>query len=484
MTSTDDSVPVDEATEPLPEAPAEETPATAAPASPPAEETPVKDANDEPPATPAAAAQSSPPTFGEEAFRSSKLRPSMGTMAITSKNHTLYNMFVQHKIDECIIFIEAILEEENEILCEYALTCRAQIAQEHGDLETAVNCLTRALKNNPTSAQILYQLGRAHYLLGAHNKAMDCFEEAIGLNPNDWKSFLWNAKSIYHAFPESGNENINKAQEKLVKYDRANKNVDIMVLLAKLFAEKGELISAIEVYNRVLKIEPENLDVTAEISLLYLKSNSEKKGFAYLGKALSTDTTHVPSLLAAATVLQANNDFDVALAKYRVAIDKCDYSGPLWNNIGMCMHGKGKLVASISCLKKANYLCPLDGKVLFNLALLHRTMSQYASAYHFISSAINLQNKNVIFIMTVAIILTDLEDFVSARKAYKKALSIDPANILVRLNFSIFEYRRGNVEDARILVDKLNTDNLEKTFEVESINKELKLLRDCLKLQS
>lgn len=68
----------------------------------------------------------------------------------------------------------------------------------------------------------------------------------------------------------------------------------------------------------------------------------------------------------------------------------------------MCFYGKGKLVASIICLKKANYQCPLDPKVLFNLALVHRSMLQHASAYHFIASAINLQNKNVIFIMTIA----------------------------------------------------------------------------------
>lgn len=85
-----------------------------------------------------------------------------------------------------------------------------------------------------------------------------------------------------------------------------------------------------------------------------------------------------------------------------MAIEKCDYNGPLWNNIGMCFYGKGKLVAAISCLKKASYQYPLDGKVLFNLAIAHRAMLQFASAYHFISSAVNLQNKNVIFIMTTA----------------------------------------------------------------------------------
>lgn len=45
---------------------------------------------------------------------------------------------------------------------------------------------------------------------------------------------------------------------------------------------------------------------------------------------------------------------------------------------------------AISCLKRANYLSPFDWKVLYNLGLVHLTMQQYASAFHFLSAAINL----------------------------------------------------------------------------------------------
>jgi Bardet-Biedl syndrome 4 protein len=38
-------------------------------------------------------------------------------------------------------------------------------------------------------------------------------------------------------------------------------------------------------------------------------------------------------------------------------------SSQLWNNVGMCFFGKGKLVAAIACLKHAAYLNPFDWKV-------------------------------------------------------------------------------------------------------------------------
>ena len=45
-------------------------------------------------------------------------------------------------------------------------------------------------------------------------------------------------------------------------------------------------------------------------------------------------------------VLQTHQDFDVALAKYKVAAQTIPESPPLWNNIGMCFFGKAKYVTA------------------------------------------------------------------------------------------------------------------------------------------
>lgn len=68
----------------------------------------------------------------------------------------------------------------------------------------------------------------------------------------------------------------------------------------------------------------------------------------------------------------------------------------------MCYYGKGKLISAISCLNKANYLCPLDWKVLYNLSLCYLSMQQFASAYHFISSAFALCPQHPLILMMIA----------------------------------------------------------------------------------
>jgi len=83
------------------------------------------------------------------------------------------------------------------------------------------------------------------------------------------------------------------------------------------------------------------------------------------------------AILAAGAMMQDHEDFDVALAKYRVAAASLPESPHLWNNIGMCFFGKSKYVAAISCLKRATYLAPFEWKILYNLGLVHLTMQQY-----------------------------------------------------------------------------------------------------------
>ena len=51
------------------------------------------------------------------------------------------------------------------------------------------------------------------------------------------------------------------------------------------------------------------------------------------------------AILAAGAMIQDHGDYDVALSKYRVAAAVSPESPQLWNNIGMCLYGKGKHVA-------------------------------------------------------------------------------------------------------------------------------------------
>ena len=174
-------------------------------------------------------------------------------------------------------------------------------------------------------------------------------------------------------------------------------------------------------------------------------------------------------------MMQTHQDYDVALSKYKVAVQNIPESPPLWNNIGMCFFGKKKFVAAISCLKRANYLAPFDWKILYNLGLVHLTMQQYASAFHFLSASINLRPSRGQTFMLMAVALSHLDDTENAAAAYEQAVNLDPRDPAIPLNYAVMLAGMANNEGAaqqlhnfeqRVL--KLRQSNLDADSEVSS----------------
>uniref|UniRef100_A0A8B9FQX7 Bardet-Biedl syndrome 4 n=1 Tax=Amazona collaria TaxID=241587 RepID=A0A8B9FQX7_9PSIT len=219
-------------------------------------------------------------------------------------------------------------------------------------------------------------------------------------------------------------------------------------MLGKIHLLEGEMDKAIEVYKKAVEFSPENADLLTTLGLLYLQLGDYQKAFEHLGNALTYNPGNYKATLAAGSMMQAHGDFDVALSKYRVVASTVPESPPLWNNIGMCFFGKKKYIAAISCLKRANYLAPFDWKILYNLGLVHLTMQQYASAFHFLSAAINFQPKMGELYMLLAVALTNLEDIENAKRSYEQAVALDKCNPLVNLNYAVLLYNQGDKKGA------------------------------------
>mmetsp|Transcript_1242 Transcript_1242/g.4160 ORF Transcript_1242/g.4160 Transcript_1242/m.4160 type:complete len:417 (-) Transcript_1242:254-1504(-) len=201
-------------------------------------------------------------------------------------------------------------------------------------------------------------------------------------------------------------------------------------------------------YLEALNYSPENLELFTALGLLYLQIGDTPKAFDFFGRAMTYDARDATAILGAGSILQQCDDFDVALRKYRVLAATSPESPELWNNVGMCFFGQGKLVAAIACLKHAVYLNPFDWKVCFNLGLAHLKTQQYASAFHFLSASINLEQSHAESYMLLGTALAYLDDVNNAKIAFAKAAELRPDDPMIALNFGIVEYADSNVSVA------------------------------------
>lgn len=201
-----------------------------------------------------------------------------------------------------------------------------------------------------------------------------------------------------------------------------------------------------------------------------MQTNQHTLAFEHLGTAMAFDPTHAKAILAAGSMMQSHHDYDVALSKYKVAAGEIPESPQLWNNIGMCFFGKKKLVAAVSCLKRANFLAPFDWKILYNLGLVHLNMQQYASAFHFLSASINLRpNRGQTFMLlasktffilyhnfiattkiTLPVALSHLQDPDNAKSAYEQAAQMDQKDPAIPLNWAVLLHNQNDTSGAGV----------------------------------
>ncbi|KAM8987392.1 BBSome complex member BBS4 isoform 1-T1 [Ara ararauna] len=361
--------------------------------------------------------------------------------ALERKNWLIYLLYVRRDYDECKALIKEQLQESHG-LCEYAVYVQALIFRLEGKIQESLELFQTCSILNPRSTDNLKQVARSLFLLGKHKAAIEVYNEAAKLDEKDWE-ISHNLGVCYMYL-----KHFNKARDQLNNALELSRHDLTYVMLGKIHLLEGEMDKAIEVYKKAVEFSPENADLLTTLGLLYLQLGDYQKAFEHLGNALTYDPGNYKATLAAGSMMQAHGDFDVALSKYRVIASTVPESPPLWNNIGMCFFGKKKYVAAISCLKRANYLAPFDWKILYNLGLVHLTMQQYASAFHFLSAAINFQPKMGELYMLLAVALTNLEDIENAKRSYEQAVALDKCNPLVNLNYAVLLYNQGDKKGA------------------------------------
>mmetsp|Transcript_23304 Transcript_23304/g.68672 ORF Transcript_23304/g.68672 Transcript_23304/m.68672 type:complete len:301 (-) Transcript_23304:271-1173(-) len=262
------------------------------------------------------------------------------------------------------------------------------------------------------------------------------------LNEDDWE--IWHNQGLCYMYLKQ----YDKSTDCFKQANSIQQHDVTYIQLGKVYTLQEDFRTAVEVYLEALEFSPDNPEMLTTVGLLYLRLGENYRAFDFLGNSLTHDPKNPKTILAAGSIIQDHSDMDVALVKYRVAAVATPNSAQLWNNIGMCFFGKQRYVAAIACLKRALYLDPFEWIISYNLGLVHLNTGQYASAFHFFSSSINLKPDFPSSYMYLAITLSRLDDFENACSAYEKAIEMEDDH-LFELNFAITLCNNDELEKAK-----------------------------------
>eukprot|EP00033_Pygsuia_biforma_P002669 GCRY01002950.1.p1 GENE.GCRY01002950.1~~GCRY01002950.1.p1 ORF type:complete len:423 (-),score=76.06 GCRY01002950.1:369-1637(-) len=358
-----------------------------------------------------------------------------------SRNWLIHKLYLRQDYEKCLVLIEELLSEFNQ-LCEYPLFVKALILRHKGDIQGSLELFRKATALNPRNIVNLKQVARSLYLLGKHRTAIDVYFEAEDIDTEDWE--IHHNKGLCFAA-------LKKYDEALDCFSTANsiQRHDVTYTeMGRLYLLMGDVKQGIATLTEGIKFSPSNADLLTELGLCHLRNGDSNKAFELLGSALTINPRNPKTVLAAASIIQDHGDTDAALIKYRIVAAASPVNPQLWNNVGMCYFAKSKYNVAIACLKRALYLSPFEWLISYNLGLAHIHTQQYASAFHFLSAAINLKPDYAPAFMYLALVLAHLDDIHNATMFFDKAVRMDRANPVTYINFAVALVAHGDKAKA------------------------------------
>ena len=173
-------------------------------------------------------------------------------------------------------------QEEQGFSPDYFLLRSKGVAfSEKGDHDKAIECYDKALEINPKYFAAWRSKGVAYSRKDDHDKAIEFYDKALEINPKDYRA--WHNKGV--AFANKGDHD--KAIE---FYDKAleinPKNSNTWHIKGVAFDNKGDYDKAIELYDKALEINPKDSYTWCDKGVAHSRKGDHDKAIEFYDKAL------------------------------------------------------------------------------------------------------------------------------------------------------------------------------------------------------
>ncbi|KAI4467250.1 hypothetical protein MML48_2g00004580 [Holotrichia oblita] len=334
------------------------------------------------------------------------------------------------------------------------------------------------------------------FLLKRYRLAFEAYTEAEKSSDKaDWEIFHNVGRNAFIFTHKVGEclillGNIPKAREYANKAVQCGKQETSYALLIKILLMENDIRSAIAVCNAALEVCPDSVNMLSKSGLLYIKTGQTQLAFERLSSGLALNPVCAEALLGIGCItqvryihmytknsfwlddlplhilfpvveaiafnltsflFQSHEEYDVALTKYKLAVQHRPDSVALWNNIGMCFYSKQKYIAVSVILLFSRIRFPNSSAFSQGKRLLMRNerIERMLGKKDFLLKTLRLylETCNLIFIVISGTLLL-LEDTENALKAMKHAFTLAQDQPIVVLDTAVLCYKNGLTDEA------------------------------------
>lgn len=237
--------------------------------------------------------------------------------------------------------------------------------------------------------------------------------------------------------------------------------------------KQNKLDEALEIYNLLLKMNSEDVNVLNLVGMLYMAKKQYSESINYLSKAVVLNkSAYILSNLGKAYYL--NEQYAESIDLYLQAL-QVEENDDILYSLALAYKTVQKFDLAIKYYQKAILNNSENYNALYNLALLYKDLNNSEMALDYCLKAMHIVPDDVDLYTLLSKLYENLHDYNKSIKYLEKAVSLTPNNSLFYYNLGVLYSKIGDNENALnnyLIVLNLQPNDTEAMINISNLYKE------------
>jgi tetratricopeptide (TPR) repeat protein len=183
--------------------------------------------------------------------------------------------------------------------------------------DEAITVYKQAIEQNPTHAELFFNLGQALYATKKYPEALEAYKKTIQYNNDHYNAYIQMAQLMIDV------KQLDDAIKVLTMAFKLNQNnPQAQLLLVKVYNNIGKFHEAIDLIHKGLALKPDDINFTLALGDTYRAQNKSTEAIACYKKILDQKPDHTAALLYLGYCYSIAGDKDKAVAAFDNIIQK------------------------------------------------------------------------------------------------------------------------------------------------------------------
>jgi amino acid adenylation domain-containing protein len=322
---------------------------------------------------------------------------------------------------------------------------------EEGRLDEAITIYHDGLMFHPFNPRLFESLSAAQAKGGDSEQALNCWKEAIALNP------ALEFRNVYNQDgddlrPERLTMALSAYQEAVSVHSRFLAN--IYKNLGLVQSQNGELKKAIASYRQGISLSPEFVPLYISLGWALIKEGKLEEAFDTFQEVIGLDSHREEAYLGLGNLRRQQGNVQEALVNFQKAVELNPNHAGANKGLGDCFLDLGKVDEAITAYGIAIQISPNNLECYIMLALAERQQGNVQEAIVNLRKVVELNPNHAGAKKGLGDCFQVLGKVDEAITAYGEAIQISPNYPECYIGLALAERQQGNVQEAIVNLQK------------------------------